>query len=331
MDDPSVAFGFPERYDSDWQIDTSHTVVNPGHILKTAWMLAELHLISPEASYLSGMRKLIDEILDYNLADHEAWDATNGGLFANHNWQTGKRDFAPEAAKEWWILEQAFNAGILAYYLTEEEKYLQMADELLTFLENHFVDETYGEVYIATYASGVPATDRKGDFWKAGFHSTKLGCFTYLYGQLFYHFRPVTLHYRFDSQASPQSHQLNPLAIADSRLSIQSVQYLGQAYTNFDTVARQLNLPANLAAIAPLHALIIFRVIVGAFSGKDTSRNEKPIEQEGPIPQSNCPCDKDDSHHRHPYTKEGLIDRGRLGPASSVNDVALVSLLPFAV
>ena len=124
-----------------------------------------------------------------------------------------------------------------------------MADESLAFFEDHFVDETYGEVYIATSASGVPTSSRKGDFWKAGFHSTELGWFTYLYGQLFYHFRPVTLHYRFDSQASPQSHQLNPLAIAESRLSIQSIQYQGQAYTDFDPVTRQLNLPANFGGV----------------------------------------------------------------------------------
>ena len=57
------------------------------------------------------------------------------------------------------------------------------------------------------------------------------------------------MHYRFDAKTSAQSHQLNPLAIADSRLSIQSVHVGGQPYTDFDAVGRQLNLPADLGGV----------------------------------------------------------------------------------
>lgn len=246
MDDPSVAFGFPEEFDQDWQIDTNETQVSTGHMLKTAWMLGELHLISPNSSYLAAMREIIDEVLDYDLVGHEAWDATNGGPFSYFDWDSGERE---HSNKEWWMVEQAFNAAILAYYFTEEDKYLQMADESLAFFEEHFVDETYKEVFAVTSETGTPQSTNKGDFWKAGFHSTELGWFTYLYGQLFYHLRPVTLHYRCEASASGSSHTLNPLAIAESRLSIQSVSHAGLDFTTFDPVSRRLDLPPNIGGV----------------------------------------------------------------------------------
>ncbi|MGY8660686.1 MAG: AGE family epimerase/isomerase [Verrucomicrobiales bacterium] len=172
LEDPSVLFGFPELFDGDWEIDASSIGNNTGHVLKAAWMLAELYLISPKESYRTGMERLLAEVWNHDLVGHEAWDDVNGAPFGNYNWQTGERS---NSDKEWWMLEQAFHAGILGYFITENEVYLQMADEALAFFEEHFVDETFSEVYPATTAEGEPKSTNKGDFWKAGFHSTELG------------------------------------------------------------------------------------------------------------------------------------------------------------
>ncbi len=246
MDDEAALWGFPELYDGDWAIDFASTRVNTGHVLKTAWMLAQLHLTSPRDAYVDGIQRLIDEVWTYDLEGHESWDIARGAPFANFNWQTGERD---NSNREWWMLEQAFTAGILAHFITGNETYLKMADESLAFFENHFVDAEFGEVYAITDEEGVPTSTNKGDFWKAGFHSTELGWFTYLYGKLFYRGETVTLHFRMDASEMAQDYVLNPLPIEDSRLGIVEVQHGGEAYDSFDPVARKLELPPGVGGV----------------------------------------------------------------------------------
>ncbi|NNG26605.1 MAG: T9SS type A sorting domain-containing protein [Ignavibacteriaceae bacterium] len=110
----------------------------------------------------------------------------------------------------------------------------------------HFVDHIYGEVYAdRTRYGGFAWNEEKGSDWKAGYHSTETGYYTYLYGSLFYTYEPVTLHYNYEPLNYKREFILTPLAIKDSNLIISQVLKDGQVYSNFDPYDRILTLPAN--------------------------------------------------------------------------------------
>ncbi|RMG36825.1 MAG: T9SS C-terminal target domain-containing protein, partial [Methanobacteriota archaeon] len=236
------AIGFVERYDSDWNWDNSETMTIMGHVLKAAWSLARLYQLQPDTLYTQGASKLIEDVL-LNGYDHEF-----GGPYKDFNRITGEMLMwgIPDTAKAWWQMEQAVTAGLQMYDITGDTLYLNMADETLDFFMHYFVDHTYGEVYAdrTRYGDPIPQWgDNKGNGWKAGYHSIELGYYVYLYGKLFLHQQPVTLHYKFLPSSQERQIHLNPLAIADNELQIASVLKDGQTYGNFDPIQRILTIP----------------------------------------------------------------------------------------
>jgi hypothetical protein len=132
------------------------------------------------------------------------------------------------------------------YNLTQEDWYLQMADETINFFMRYFVDHQYGEVYEnRKRRGGIAWNEAKGNSGKAGYHSIETGYYTYLYGNLLYNFEPVVLNYNFEPLQTDRELNLTPLAINDSSLTISEVLLEGQSYTNYNPTSRVLNLPAG--------------------------------------------------------------------------------------
>jgi hypothetical protein len=123
-----------------------------------------------------------------------------------------------------------------------------MADQSLTCFFRDFVDHEYGDTFDAVQASdGTPTKTDKASDYRGAYHSTELAYLGYLYGNLYLHGGDVTLHYRFDPQAQERDLVLNPVEIlAESGLTIRSVQRDGAAYAAFDATSRTLHLPAGV-------------------------------------------------------------------------------------
>lgn len=234
------SYGFPEHFSSDWEPDIYNTYVFTGHFLKTAWCLARAYLIEPNEDYLDFSTLLIEEVLE------KGYDSQYGGCYSNYNGVTGAK-YGTD--KEWWQLEQAFTSGIMNYYISGNEDYLQMADETLKFYMEHFVDNTNGEVYTSTSRTGGVANDRKASYWKAGYHSIEFGYYVYLYGNLYLHNAPVSLHYRFEYSDTNREIKLYPLAIEDENLTISAVTLDGISYNAYDASSRMLNVPPGLSGV----------------------------------------------------------------------------------
>jgi hypothetical protein len=90
---------------------------------------------------------------------------------------------------------------------------------------------------------------KKGDMFKAGYHSVELFYLVYLYGNLYYHNQPVTLYYNFEPDDSDRTISLWPVAIEDERLLISAVQLDGADYANFDPSTRELTIPAGTGGV----------------------------------------------------------------------------------
>jgi len=252
MDDQ--AMGFVEKYDSDWNWNNSETMTIMGHVLKTAWCLGRIYQNDPDTSYINAAEKLALHVWN-NGYDHDY-----GGPYKDYDRVTGQMLLwgNPDTTKASWQMEQAITAGLMLYDITGDPLYLQMADESLDFFMKYFVDHDYGEIYAdRTRYGGYAWNENKGSDWKAGYHSIELGYYVYLYGNLFVHEVPVTLHYKFDSTDQDRIFRMTPLAIANNKLCIQMVTKDGQAYSNFNSQNRELTLPANVGG----HFVVTYELI----------------------------------------------------------------------
>jgi mannose/cellobiose epimerase-like protein (N-acyl-D-glucosamine 2-epimerase family) len=260
------AIGFVEKYDSDWNWNNNETMTIMGHVLKSAWCLGRVYQNDPDTSYINAAEKLVLDVWN------NGYDNEFGGPYKDYNRVTGQMLMwgNPDTAKAWWQMEQAVTAGLMLYDITGDSVYLQMADESLDFFMRYFVDHTYSEVYAdRTRYGNLAWNENKGGNGKAAYHSIELGYYTYLYGNLFVHGNPVTLHYRFEPEAYSRDILLSPLAITDNRLKIQNILKDGNSYSNFDAYNRILTLSAGESGIFA----VSFELVDPAYVSNETGPN----------------------------------------------------------
>ncbi len=241
MDQSTVQFGYPEFYDTSWNVDSSITTGDVGHLLKSAWVLARVYMRHPDPRYREAARQLIQQVLDRG-----GWDETDGVPYTRYDWSTGEITKLAEC----WQIEQAITSGLSNWHIAEapadRDRYLEMADRALQFFVKYVVDHANGGTYKMNSITGEPTPDTpKSNFYNVEYHSTETFYFTYLYGNLLLHHRPVALHYRVAASATPQILQLNPVAVDDASLHILSVTLDGRPLRTFSGSTREVRLAAG--------------------------------------------------------------------------------------
>ena len=239
-----AAIGFPDLYNSNWEVQPGSDGYI-GHLFKTAWCLARAYLVNPQERYREAAKELL-----YDVLDNGAYDYIYGAPYSYYDWADGSID---TGYKLFWETEQAYTSGIMNYYISDDEndkeKFIEVADGSIDFFMNNFVDTEYGEVYMSTDRQGNPDQMDKGFDDKAGYHSTELAYYTYLYGNLFYKGEPVALYYYINASDKAQTVSLYPLAIEDNYLKIDAVELNGNAFDTYDKDTRTLNIAAGQGGI----------------------------------------------------------------------------------
>jgi mannose/cellobiose epimerase-like protein (N-acyl-D-glucosamine 2-epimerase family) len=240
---PMQAIGVVERFDSDWNADNSYTQTWMGLVLKAAWCLGRIHQLVPDTIFITAAESLASHVWQ------RAYDHVYGAPYKDYDRVTGQMIMygSPDTGKAWWQIEQAITGGLMLYEITGRAKYLQMADESVDFYMRYFVDRQYGEVYAdRTRRGGFLFGDAKGNTWKAAYHSTELGYYLYLYGNLFVHQRPVRLHYRILPDTADRTLRMNPIAFQSAKYRIKQVQLNGTPYMDFIAGSRLLHVPPGI-------------------------------------------------------------------------------------
>lgn len=241
---PQVNLGFPESFTSNWEVNPNHTGASTGHVIKTAWCLARAYMFTQNTDYLDAAQFMINDIML-----NGGYDYNNGGLYDELNWSTA--DVVTN--KNHWMLEQGLTSGLINYFIasdsTDRALNLRMADGCLDFYMNHFIDEEYGECYLATSATGTVINNDKSDPFKGGYHNIEMAYLTYVYGNLFVQNKPITLYYRFEESTQARTFKMTPLAIIDDLLFINDIQLDGAGYTNYNGGARTVTIPAGVGGV----------------------------------------------------------------------------------
>ena len=252
---PDQAIGFAEEYDTNWAPLPDERLTIMGHVLKTSWVLARLNNLMPDSQRLDAAVQLADHVLE------KGYDHDYGGPYKDYDRLTGQMQLwgLQDSTKAWWQMEQAFTAGMTLYRQTGEERFLEMADETVSFFMDHFVDPDYGEVYAdrTRRGDGIPQWgDHKGDGYKAGYHSVEFGWYGYLYGQLtdlpVRQSGSAVIHYRFQARDDERTLALHPVESDPStgrHYAIAGIHHDGQPWTHYNASDRTITLPEGTGGL----------------------------------------------------------------------------------
>lgn len=242
----NAAAGFPEIFNSNWGVDNNQPNAEVGHLYKTAWVLARIHLMDRSRTAYGEAAK---DIM-WDLWNSGAYDKEYGGPYSTINWRTGA---IVNSNKNQWMLEQGLTSGLTTYQVATERvdrnMFLEVADGSLNFYMNYLVDPVYGETYADVSADGGTVVDpTKGGLFTAGYHASEVGYYVYMYGNLYYHRKPVTLYYKYPPAVAAQDIRLNPIPL-DADVEITAVELDGEPYNNFTGPGRTLHLAAGTGGV----------------------------------------------------------------------------------
>ena len=155
-------------FDMDWNSLTKD--ISYGHDIEGSWLMYEAALASGDESIITKVTQTalaIAEVIYTTAIDH-----TNNGLFSGCN----EAGFI-HTKKEWWPQAEAVVGFYNAYELSGDQKYLEAADVIWSYIQNHFVDRTNGEWHNELSLDNTPDTGMpKAGFWKCPYHNARV-CF----------------------------------------------------------------------------------------------------------------------------------------------------------
>lgn len=139
--------------------------LNPGHAIEGAWFI--MH----EGIYRGMDQKLIDlglRMLDYMW--ERGWDKEHGGiLYFKDVYNKPVQEYWQDM-KFWWPQNEAIIATLLAFLITNDEKYAQMHKQIHDYAYLHFHDQENGEWFGYLHKDGSIAQTAKGNMFKGPFH-----------------------------------------------------------------------------------------------------------------------------------------------------------------
>jgi mannobiose 2-epimerase len=144
--------------------------ISYGHDIEGSWLMYEAALAVGDESLISETKQTALAIAEVTYT--AAIDRKNGGLFSGSN-AAGN----VHAKKEWWPQAEAVVGFYNAHELSGDQKYLEAADGIWSYIQKHFVDRTNGEWHNELSLDNTPdASMPKAGFWKCPYHNAR-ACF----------------------------------------------------------------------------------------------------------------------------------------------------------
>jgi cellobiose epimerase len=154
-------------FDENWNIKSNK--ISFGHDIEGSWLLLE-------AAEVLEISKLVKKFKDMAVKMAEVCIPginSLGGL--SQDIERGAHMHDGEV--EWWVQAEAVVGYINAYQITGNEKYLNLAKNLVQYIDKNVIDHTSGEWHGRLSANGKPVKgEDKVGFWKCPYHNSRM-CF----------------------------------------------------------------------------------------------------------------------------------------------------------
>jgi len=144
--------------------------ISYGHDIEGSWLMYEAALATGDEGLISEAKQTALAIAEVTYTT--AIDRKNGGLFSGCN-----AEGHIHAKKEWWPQAEAVVGFYNAYELSGDQKYLEAADGIWSYIQKYFVDRAHGEWHNELSLDNTPdASMPKAGFWKCPYHNART-CF----------------------------------------------------------------------------------------------------------------------------------------------------------
>ena len=143
--------------------------LNPGHAIEAAWFI--LH----EAKYRNNDAALVEtgtKILDWMW--ERGWDKEYGGMLYFRDLNNLPVQEYWQDMKFWWPQNETIIATLLAYHMTDDEKYAGWHKQAHDWAYSHFPDPEHGEWFGYLHRDGRISVPLKGNLWKGPFHLPRM-------------------------------------------------------------------------------------------------------------------------------------------------------------
>jgi mannose/cellobiose epimerase-like protein (N-acyl-D-glucosamine 2-epimerase family) len=150
-----------DRYERDWTplATPRDQRVSYGHDIENVWLL----IVANQAAGLPNgpLTDLYKALFAYSL--EYGWDREKGGLFYNGPF----RQPADMRGKSWWVQAETMASGLHMYRLTGDEKYYEVFEKTLRFIDLEQADWKNGDWHAWV---GAPQELKAGP-WKGPYHN----------------------------------------------------------------------------------------------------------------------------------------------------------------
>jgi len=144
-------------------------LLTPGHALEAAWFILR------EAMHRDHDEELIrlgTTMLDWMW--EIGWDKEFGGIYYFRDVLGLPVQEYWHDMKFWWPHNEAIIATLMAYQITDDQKYASWHKEVHDWAFKHFPDPDYGEWYGYLHRNGRISVPLKGNIWKGPFHIPRM-------------------------------------------------------------------------------------------------------------------------------------------------------------
>lgn len=144
-------------------------LLNPGHAIEGAWfILREAYQRDEDEDLIELGTTMLDWMWE------RGWDDDDGGILYFRDVKGLPVQEYWHDMKFWWPQNEAIIATLLAYALTEEEKYGSRHRKAHDWAYEHFPDPEFGEWYGYLHRDGRLSARTKGNIWKGPFHVPRM-------------------------------------------------------------------------------------------------------------------------------------------------------------
>ncbi len=143
-------------------------ILNPGHAIEAAWFVMHEGRVRHDSSLV----QMGCTMLDWSW--RRGWDPDHGGILYFRDLKGLPVQEYWQDMKFWWPQNEAIIATLLAYVLTDDDRYSSWHDQIHTWTYERFPDPEYGEWFGYLHRDGRVANTLKGNLWKGAFHIPRM-------------------------------------------------------------------------------------------------------------------------------------------------------------
>ncbi len=142
--------------------------LNPGHAIEGAWfIMLEGKLREDDELVQTGL-----QMLDWSW--ERGWDKECGGILYFVDLKGLPVQEYWHDMKFWWPQNETIIATLLAWLLTDDEKYANWHRQAHDWAYSHFPDPEHGEWFGYLHRDGSLSSTLKGNLWKGPFHLPRM-------------------------------------------------------------------------------------------------------------------------------------------------------------